>query len=76
MKRRAPNWPALLQDGGWREQKARRGYWSRYFRRHKRRVQCVYHETTESGDFWILTTNGVVNKVASLDDCLIKAESV
>jgi len=74
MKRKTPNWPALVQDGGWRERRKRGVFWTSYFRRYKRKSQEIYHEwNVDFGFAWILVIEGVVEHIGTLDECLYAA---
>jgi len=57
MKHSSPNWPVLIQDYNWREQKREGHYWHSYFRRNRVAVQRITHNETfgtEAKPAWVL----------------------
>jgi len=72
MKRKPCDWPILLQDGGWREQKRRgKTYWPVYVRRRwneKQEVRLVVN-------CWVLFRNGNPQGASKcLDEALLAGE--
>lgn len=74
MKHRIPNWPTLLNDGGWREQHVEGEYWPRYFRRRKGQVQYIRHTVEPAG--WVLEVSSRYVTRGGLSACLYFAESL
>jgi len=78
MRTNFPNWPALLQDAGWREQKIKGQYWPSYFRRRWSQAQRVtWNEYfgTENKTAWVLEVDCRYVAHGSLDKVLYLAES-
>jgi len=72
MRHPSPNFPAILRDGGWREQRRKRGvYWPVYLRRkrgEKQEVRLVVNR-------WVLFRNGNPQGASvNLDTALLAGE--
>lgn len=70
--RKSPNWPALLQDGGWRELKRKPGvYWPVYRRVKNRQKQEV---RLLCGSWTLFRDGHPCGASSSLDNALYAAE--
>lgn len=78
MPSKSLNWPTLLNDGGWREQRVQGEYWPRYHRRRKGQLQYIsHHEATQkSGAYWQLEVSSRKVTSGGLSACLYFAESL
>jgi len=79
MRTNLSNWPTILRDGGWREQKTKGRYWPRYMRMRYGSMQLVTHnESFGAGGLtaWVLESGSRFIGSGSLDKVLYLAESV
>lgn len=72
-------WPSLVRDGGWREQKKAGNYWPRYFRVRRGGHQTVTRVEEWEGDgrsCWVLEVGYKFVSRGSLSKVLFLADSV
>jgi len=79
MARNQVNFPTLLRDGAWREQKVKGQYWPRYMRRRWGKIQLVtWNESfgPEERTAWVLESGARFIGHGSLDKVLYLAETL
>jgi len=78
MARQTTNWPTLLTDGGWREQRRPGEYWPSYYRVRRSVKQKVTHNEDFAGTgrpMWVLEHGANFVLASDLSAVLYRAES-
>jgi len=77
-KTKCANWPVLLTDGGWREQRVEGQYFNSYYRLKRSRIQRItFNEAfgPSGRSAWVLESGSNFAAAGSLDHVLYAAES-
>jgi len=77
VKRKPVLWPALLNDGGWRERRSAGQYWPQYIRRRRGLEHKVTHVPCFGPDGlsgWVLEIGSSLKGMGTLDEVLTASE--